>query len=333
MDRIIRWGILSTANIGIEHVIPAIQRASGCEVLGIASRKITGAEAAARKLGIPRAYGTYESLLDDPDIDAVYIPLPNHMHIEWMRRCLEAGKHVLCEKPLALKAQDIDEMIAWEKRSGLVAGEAFMVLHHPRWKRVKELIAQDEIGKIKHVDGFFSYYNDDPMNIRNKPEYGGGSTYDIGVYPVVTSRMVLGEEPLRVVAKGTMDPVMGIDTLSSFLLEYPSCSAAFTCSMQISPFQQMRFFGDKAILTLDTPFNTPNDRSVNLERVAGIFPEDISVREEFSACDHYTLQAEAFRKSIIEGVPFAGSLEHAKRNQRVIDAIYRSISVGDWVEV
>ncbi len=333
MEKIIRWGILSTANIGLKHVIPAIQKAEGCEVLGIASRAKETAEAAAKKMGIPRSYDTYEALLSDPDIDAIYIPLPNHMHIPWMKKCLEAGKHVLCEKPLALHADDIDEMIELQKKSSLVAGEAFMVLHQPRWKRVKELIASGEVGRVRHIDGFFSYYNDDPKNIRNNPAYGGGSAYDIGVYPVVTTRMALGEEPVRLTAKGIMDPAMGIDTVTSVIMEFPSCTATFTCSMQIAPYQQMRICGEKAVLTLDTPFNTPNDRAVSINRTTGIFPEDTSELEQFDPCDHYTFQAEAFRKSILEGVPFAGSLEHAKKNQRVIDAIYRSMESGVWEQV
>ena len=330
MDRIIRWGVLSTAKIGRTKVIPAIQKAEGCVVEAIASRDGARAAAVAAELGIPRSFSSYEELLADPGIDAVYIPLPNHMHVHWMKKCLEAGKHVLCEKPMALHADEINELISLRDETGLSAGEAFMVLHHPRWKRVKELVNSGEVGTVRHIDGFFSFYNPDPGNIRNKPDYGGGSSYDIGVYPVVTMRMVLGEEPVRLVAKGVIDPELGIDSVTSVIMEFPSCTASFTCSMQISGYQQMRIYGETGVLTLDTPFNAPNDRELTISKLTGILPEDMGVLETFGTCDQYTLQAEAFRQSILEGMPFAGALEHARKNQRVIDAIYRSIKSGFW---
>jgi len=271
--------------------------------------------------------------LADPEINAVYIPLPNHMHVPWIKRAIAAGKHVLCEKPLALHAPDIQELIALRDASKLVIGEGFMVLHHPRWKRVVEFIQEGAIGSLSHMDGFFSYYNRNAGNIRNNLAYGGGSTYDIGVYPVVISRRVFGEEPLELIAQGTIDPDFGIDAMTSVMMRFPNGTASFTCSMQLAPYQQIRLFGDTAVLTINMPFNSPDNRELSIDISTGIIPEETRVLERIPACNHYTLQAEDFTESIITGKPFAGSLEHAYANECVIDAIYRSIKSRSWEAV
>ncbi len=333
MDKILRWGVLSTAKIGVKQVIPAINQSAHNTVYAIASREIERARSVAEEFGIDVAYGSYEELLADPVVQAVYIPLPNHMHVPWIKRAVAAGKHVLCEKPMALHADEIEELIALRDASGLLIGEAFMVLHHPRWKRIRRLVHSGAIGTLRHIDGVFSFYNRDQKNIRNNPAYGGGSAYDIGVYPVVTSRLVFGEEPLEVIAHGSMDSEFGIDGLTSVIMRYPGGTAAFTCSMQLSPFQQMRVFGEKGVLTVDMPFNPPTDRRLPIVISTGILPEDSSVLESTESCNQYTLQAEAFYESAVCGKPFPGSLEHAYANERVIDAIYRSIKSGVWESV
>lgn len=334
MKTILRWGVLSTAKIARKQVIPAMQKAAYTEVKAIASRSMERARAVADELGIEKAYDSYEDLIADPEIDAVYIPLPNHMHVSWIMKAAEAGKHVLCEKPIALHADEIDDLIALRDRKQVLIGEAFMVLHHPRWKALKQAVGEGEIGSLRHVDGFFSYFNMDPENIRNKPEYGGGAAYDIGVYPVVTTRMVLGSEPFEVLAHAETDPRMGVDTVTSVQMNFKRCSATFTCSMQISPFQQMRFFGEEGILSVDMPFNAPDDKPLKILKTTGIDPDtDVKTFQRIPACNQYTLQAEAFRDSVLNGTTFAGSLEHAKANERVIDAIYRSAVSRRWEEL
>jgi predicted dehydrogenase len=333
MDKLIRWGVLSTAKIGMKQVIPAMQKAEGTVVAAIASRDSSRAAEAAEGLGIERSYGSYEQLLSDPDIDAIYIPLPNHMHVPWIKKAAQEGKHVLCEKPLALHAGEIRDLIALRDEKKVVIGEAFMVLHHPRWQRVRQLIEEELVGTLRHVDGFFSFFNVDASNIRNNPEYGGGSVYDIGVYPVVTTRMATGEEPLEVMADGSFDPAFGVDTLSSVLMRFPTFTASFTCSMQISAYQQMRFFGEASVMSINMPFNPPDDQDLTIDIATGIKPEECCSLEAIPACNHYTLQAEAFRESILHGTPFAGGLEHAFANESVIDAIYRSMKSRAWETV
>lgn len=329
----IRWGILSTAKIGKKEVIPALQKGQYTTVYAVASRNKEQAEEFAQQCNIPNWFGSYEEMLKDPNIDAVYIPLPNHLHFEWIKNCVKAGKHVLCEKPLTLSSDEIDELIALRDTSGLLIGEAFMVLHHPRWKRVKEMVQNSELGRLEFAMGTFTYNNVDPQNIRNLYEEGGGGLYDIGVYPTVTSRYVFGEEPRRVSCTLIKDEKFKIDRLASAILEFPSGHMTFTTSTQAVPFQRMDFLGTKKHIQLDMPFNTPADVPSEILISSGLGVEHELSSELFPACNHYTLQGDAFALSVFDGIPFAGSLENAKNNVKVIQALFDSAKRGSWVSI
>ncbi len=325
----VRWGVLGAARIATKRVIPGMQAGEHCEIAAIASRDGERAREAARQLGIPKAYGSYEALLADPEIDAIYNPLPNHLHVPWSIRAAEAGKHVLCEKPIGMDAAETRQLIAARDRTGVVMGEAFMVAAHPQWRRVIELVRGGRIGKLLSAAGTFSYFNLDAGNIRNKPEYGGGALYDIGCYPIKTSRMVFGEEPVRVTGMVVRDPHFGIDVLTSAVLEYPSAHCIFTCSTQIAGQQSMRFFGTHGRIEPEIPFNaTPG----GVSRVIIDDGRDLygggRVVEEIPACDQYTLQGDLFSRAIREGGAPPVPLEDALRNMAVIDAVFRSAATG-----
>ena len=260
----LRWGVLSTAAIGLKKVIPAMQASRHCDVRAIASRDAGTAEDAAGRLGIPRAFGSYEALLADPDIDAVYIPLPNHLHAEWTLRAAAAGKHVLCEKPLAMSEAQAREMVEGCARAGVKLMEAFMYRLHPQWVRVREMVAQGRLGDLLAVETFFSYRNLDPKNIRNVPAYGGGALMDIGCYAVNVSRMLFGAEPVRVEGAVHRDPRFGTDVLTSATLDFGGRHATFTCSTQLEPDQRVHLVGTQGRLVVEIPFNIPPDRPTRL---------------------------------------------------------------------
>ncbi len=329
--RKIRWGVLGVARIATVRVIPAMQRGNLTEVTAIASRDAAKAEEAASQLGIPKAYGSYEELLADPDIDAIYNPLPNHLHVPWSTRAAEAGKHVLCEKPVGMDAADVEKLIAVRDRTGVVIGEAFMVRSHPQWIRAMELVRSGKIGKLRAIYGSFGYFNPKPENIRNVREYGGGGLMDVGCYPIKTSRMVFGEEPLRVAGVLQRDPAFGTDTLASAILEYPSGHCVFTCSTQIVPNQNMQILGTTGRIEFEIPFNAiPGDTSrIRIDTGADLRGAGIRV-EEFPACDQYTLQGDDFAKAILEGGQPPVPLEDSLKNMKVIDAVFRSGESGKW---
>lgn len=318
----VRWGVLGVAGIAVRKVIPAMQNCEFATVTAIASRDLEKAREAAKTLGIPKAYGSYEELLGDPDIDAIYNPLPNHMHVPWSIRAAEAGKHVLCEKPISLTVAETRELQGAEKRTGVHIGEAFMVRTHPQWLRTKEIVDSGAIGELRAVLGFFSYYNANPENIRNIPEYGGGGLMDIGCYPIFTSRFVVGAEPTRVIGLIERDPVMKTDRLASAILDYPGVQGIFTCSTQMVPYQRMQFFGTKGRIEVEIPFNAPPDRP------SRIFVDDRT--EEMPVCDQYTIQGDEFSKAILGLGPVPVTLENAVSNMAVIEAIFRSAESGRW---
>ncbi|MCJ7725610.1 MAG: Gfo/Idh/MocA family oxidoreductase, partial [Acidimicrobiia bacterium] len=257
----LRWGVISTADIAVTKVIPALQHADRCEVVAIASRDAGRAAAAATRLGIPTAYGTYEELLASDDVDAVYIPLPNDAHAEWTIRAAEAGKHVLCEKPLALTAAEAEEMALACSTAGVKLAEAFMYRQHPSWVEAVRLVRSGAIGELQAVQSFFSYYNDDPADIRNRVERGGGATMDIGCYCINLSRMLFDAEPTRIEALVRRDPVMEIDIATSVLLEFPGGGQSdFTCSIRSEPDQRVHIFGTSGRIEIEIPFNIPPDR-------------------------------------------------------------------------
>lgn len=318
----VRWGVLGVARIATVKVIPAMQRGALSEIAAIASRDLAKAREAAQKLGIPKAYGTYEELLADPEIDAIYNPLPNHLHVPWSIAAAEAGKHVLCEKPVGLNAQEALKLLAARDRTGRKIGEAFMVRTHPQWLRARELVRSGAIGELRSVLGFFSYFNADPANIRNILEWGGGGLMDIGCYPITTSRFAFGEEPSRVSAVMERDPNMGTDRLTSAILEFPSGQSTFTCGTQLTPYQRMHFFGAKGKIEIEIPFNAPPDKPTR------IFVND--QMEEFPVCDQYTIQGDAFSRAIRENTEVPVPLEDAVKNMAVIDAVVKAAKSGRW---
>jgi len=322
----VRWGVLSTAKIGIDKVIPATAAAERCEVVAIASRDLERARAAASELGIARAFGSYEDLLADPDVDAVYNPLPNHLHAEWTIAAARAGKHVLCEKPLATTSADAERMIQACEAEGVLLMEAFMYRLHPTWEAVTSLVASGRIGELKTVQSWFSYFNDDPGDIRNLVETGGGALYDIGCYCVNLSRMLFGAEPERVGGSVLRDPVMGIDVLTSGILDFGDVVATFTCSTRAEPDQRVHIYGTEGRISLEIPFNIPPDRPTRVSLTAG---GDPPVRPEtevftFDPANEYTIQAERFAAAVLDGgqVPIPPS--DAVGNLRVIEELFRS---------
>jgi predicted dehydrogenase len=330
----VRWGVLGVAGIAVRRVIPGMKQCELGEVTAIASRDLARAEEAAKKLGIAHAYGSYEELLQSPDVDVIYNPLPNHLHVEWTVKAAEAGKHVLCEKPLSMNAAEARQLIAVRDKTGVRIGEAFMVATAPQWVRLREIVQSGEIGDLRAVSGFFSYTNTDPANIRNIPEYGGGGIMDIGCYPIFTSRFVSGQEPRRVVATVERDPNMGTDRLASAILDYPFGQAVFMCSTQISPHQFMKFVGTKGRVELEIPFNTLNDRTM---RVIVDDGRDLigggRRMEEFGPVDQYTIQGDAFSKAVLGQADVPVSLATAIGNMRVIDAIFKSAESGKWEQI
>lgn len=327
----VRWGVMGVAQIAVGKVIPAMQKGEWSEVTAIASRDQSKAEKAARALGIARAYGSYEELLQDAEIEAIYNPLPNQLHVPWTLRAIEAGKHVLCEKPLSLTVEEAKQLLAARDRAGVKVGEAFMVHTHPQWLRAREIIKSGRIGELRSILGFFSYFNRDPANIRNIPEYGGGGLMDIGCYPITTSRWAFGEEPLRVAGLVEKDPEMKIDRLASALLDFPSGQSVFTCSTQLVPYQRMQFLGTKGRIEIEIPFNAPNDRPCRLFIDDGrdFFGGGVST-ETIPLCDQYTIQGDAFSRAVREGGEVPVSLEDAIKNMAVIEAIFRSAESGHW---
>jgi predicted dehydrogenase len=320
----LRWGILSTADIGMTKVIPAIQRAERCEVVAIASRRRDRAAAAAARLGIPTAYGSYEELLACGDVDAVYIPLPNDAHAEWTIRAAEAGKHVLCEKPLALSAAQAEEMARACASAGVKLGEAFMYRHHPAWVETVRLVREGAIGRLQAVQSFFSYYNDDRANIRNRVEHGGGAVMDIGCYCINLSRMLFGAEPSRIEAAVRRDPEMGIDIVASAVLEFPGGGqSAFTCSIRAEPYQRVHIFGTSGRIEIEIPFNIPPDREARVLVTSGGDPPVAPATETlvFEAADQYSIQASLFARSVLDDIEVPVPVEDAIANLKVIEAI------------
>jgi predicted dehydrogenase len=326
--RRVRWGILSTAKIGTQKVIPAMQRSELCEIVAISSRDAAAAELAAQQHNIPRAHGSYEALLADPEVEAIYNPLPNHLHVPWSIRALEAGKHVLCEKPLGLSVADAEKLaLAADSHPRLKVMEAFMYRHHPQWKKAKGLVDTGRIGELRSVQTSFSYHNIDAKNIRNNAAAGGGGLMDIGCYCISVARFIFGREPERVCGWIEHDPNFGTDRLASGLLDFVTGTSTFTCSTQLVPYQRVNILGTTGRIEIEIPFNAPNDRPCRIwhDREGKI--EEIS----FPICDQYTLQGDAMSRAILDDMPVPTPLSDALANLRVIEAIKRSATTGTWV--
>ncbi|MCF8362319.1 MAG: Gfo/Idh/MocA family oxidoreductase [Prolixibacteraceae bacterium] len=326
-----RWGILSTAKIGVEKVIPAIQEANNCEVVAVSSRDAKKAEKTAKKLGIPNSYGSYEELLADENIDIVYNPMPNHLHVPYTIKALEAGKHVLCEKPIALDTAGAVSLVEEAaKYPGLKVMEAFMYRFHPQWIKTKQLVDEGAIGEVRTIQSFFSYYNDDPENIRNQADIGGGALMDIGCYCISIPRFILGDEPKRVLGLVDRDPVMKTDRLTSGVLDFANgVSSTFTCSTQLCPFQRVQIVGDKGRIEIDIPVNAPAN---GVARVL-LFTADKTEQFKFDSIDQYTKQAEAFANAVLNDTVVPTPLMDAVNNMIVVDAFFESEAQNAWVEI
>ncbi len=331
-ERVVRmgkvsWGVLSTARIGLQKVIPAMQQGKYGQIVAIASRDSGKAQEAARQLRIPKAHGSYEALLTDPDVQAVYIPLPNHLHVEWSIKAMEAGKHVLCEKPIGMNAEDARRLQEAAKRyPHLKVMEAFMYRFHPQWVETKKLVTEGRIGPLRTIQSFFSYYNTDPENVRNKPEMGGGGMLDIGCYCISLSRFLFDDEPRRVMGIVEYDPEMKIDRLASGILEFANGTSTFTCSMQVSGYQRVNVFGTAGRVEIEIPFNAPPKRRCK------IWHQDQSELREIRLfkADQYTLQGDLFSYSVLNDTDVPTPLDDAVANMRVIDAIFESGKTGAW---
>ncbi|HVJ35479.1 MAG TPA: Gfo/Idh/MocA family oxidoreductase [Terriglobia bacterium] len=326
----LRWGIVSTAKIATEKVIPGLLRSQRCDVVGIASRDLHRAEAAVKKLGLKRAYGSYEELLADPEIDVIYNPLPNHLHVPVTLQAAASGKHVLCEKPIGLDAEDAAQLHRIGDKVQVL--EAFMVRFHPQWLRARDLVEQGAIGPVQAIQVYFSYFNADPNNIRNKRDIGGGAALDIGCYPIVIARFIFKAEPERVIALIDRDPVTGVDRLTSGLLDFGDGRRLdFTVGTQSVPYQRVQIIGSKGRIEIQIPFNAPQAATTL------VFCDDGSkldgsaiVTETIAACDQYALEGDAFVEMILGERPCAYGIEDAIQNMRILDALFRSEESGRW---
>ena len=325
MTKKVRWGVLGTAKIALTKVIPAMQRSPWCEITAIASRDLAKAKAAADELNIPNAYGSYEELIADRSIEVVYNPLPNNLHVSWTVKAAEAGKHVLCEKPVALNADEARTLIEIRDRMGVRIQEAFMVRTHPQWLETRRLIQTGRIGTLRSITGLFSYFNRDPANIRNQLELGGGALMDIGCYPITISRFMFAAEPRRVLGLIERDAEFGTDRLTSAVLDFKQGQATFTCSTRLAPYQRMIFLGTEGRIEVLIPFNAPNDRPTQIL----LNSETI----EFPVCDQYEIQGSLFSQALRENRAQPIPLEDAINNMTVIDAVFRSAADGRWEEL
>jgi predicted dehydrogenase len=330
MDKIC-WGVLSTAKIGREKVIPATQRSQFGVVTAIASRDLARARSVAAELGIEKPYGAYQQLLSDRNVDAVYIALPNHLHVRWAIRALEMGKHVLCEKPIGLTVAESEQLAGVAAtRTKLKVMEAFMYRHHPQWQATRQMVQEGRIGRLRTIHTFFSYYNDDPHNIRNQREIGGGALMDIGCYPISVSRFIFDAEPTRVLGQIERDPTTQIDRLTSGVLEFFQGTATFTCATRLVPYQRVNIFGTSGRIEIEIPFNAPSDQPCRIWLHVGTPASSTSEEIRFDACDQYTLQADAFARAILDDTPVPTPLADAVANMRVIERVLASAEKGTW---
>ena len=330
----VKWGVLGVASIAVRRVIPAMQAGEYSEIVGIASRDLKKAEEAAHKLEIPKAYGSYEELLADAEIEAVYNPLPNHLHVPWSIKAAEAGKHVLCEKPISVTVAEAKTLLATRDRTGVKMGEAFMVKTHPQWLRTRELVRTGKIGELRAITGAFSYFNRDPTNVRNVAEWGGGGMLDIGCYPITMSRFIFGEEPTQAAGLIERDPDFKTDWLASVMLKFPSGQATFTCSTQLVPYQRMQFFGTEGRIEMEIPFNAPAERPTRILVDDGrdVFGGGVTT-ETFPVCNQYTIQGDLFSRAVRGEGDVPVSIEDAIGNMAVIEAVFQSAKSGKWEEV
>lgn len=330
MSKKIRWGILSTAKIGTVQVIPAMQQGESCEVIAIASRNQERASRIAAELGIPHAYGSYDELLADPHIDAVYNPLPNHLHVPWSIKAIQAGKHVLCEKPIGLSSIEGLQLVECaEAHPQIKVMEAFMYRHHPQWLLAKKLVQTGAIGELRTIQSFFSYFNDDPENIRNQRDMGGGGLMDIGCYPISLSRFIFDAEPQRVMGIAEYDTTLGTDRLASATLAFQNGTSTFTCSTQLNPYQRVHIHGTAGRVEIEIPFNARVDQPCKVWHQTGTEIKEL----ELDICNQYTIQGDLFSQAILNDTSVPTPLNDAVANMKVIEAVVESNRLESWVSL
>jgi predicted dehydrogenase len=328
--RKVRWGILSTSRFAQTKILPALRGCAHVELAAIASRDLERARAVAAEFGIPRAYGSYDELLADPEIDLVYNPSPNHLHVPWSIKALEAGKHVLCEKPLGLTAAEAETLLAVSRRHPRQKiMEAFMYRLHPQWRRAVGIVREGGVGEPLVVQSLFSYFNEDPSNVRNQADIGGGALMDIGCYAISLARLVFGAEPRRVLGLVDTDPRFKTDRTVSALLDFGRQTSSFTCSTQLQPYQRVHILGTEGRIELEIPFNAPPDRQCRIWHQRGEQIDEIS----FDICDQYTIEGEELSRAILDDTAVPTPLEDAVANMRAIEAVRASASSGAWVDV
>jgi predicted dehydrogenase len=326
----LKWGVLSTANIGREKVIPALQKSELGEVVAIASANASLAAEIAAQHQIPIIHSAYQDLLNDERVEAVYIPLPNHLHVEWSIKALQAGKHVLCEKPIGLSVTDTEKLVNESaKYPHLKVMEAFMYRFHPQWQQARQWVKEGLIGELKTIQSFFSFYNDDPANIRNKPEMGGGGLMDIGCYSISLSRFIFGKEPMSVFGMLDIDPRMNIDRMASGLMNFGNGTSAFTCSMQANNYQQAHIIGTKGAIKFDIPFSPSPDKAALCWLHSGNTIKEVY----FDKADQFTLQGDAFAAAVLKNEPVPTPLKDALNNMRCIEAVMASAKMGQWINL
>ena len=324
----VRWGVLSTAKIGTEKVIPAMQQGAHCDVIGMASRNLESVQKTAQSLGIPKAYGSYEEMLADSEIDAVYNPLPNHLHVPWSIKALEAGKHVLCEKPIGLTAAEGQELLdASKKYPQLKVMEAIMYRHHPQWQKTRKLVREGKIGELRTIQSFFSYFNRDPNKIRNMAGIGGGGLYDLGCYLISYPRFIFEAEPERVCGMIEYNPEFKTDRIASAMLDFGIGTSTFTCSLQMTRFQRTNIFGTEG--RIEIPCYDPSNKPRKIWLQRGNEIEEIV----FEICDQYTIQGDLFSLAILNDTPVPTPIEDAVANMKVIDALFQSDKAGQWERI
>ena len=325
----IRWGVLGVANIAVKKVIPAMQQCRYGEIAAIASRTLERAQEASRQLGIAKAFGSYEALLADPEIDAIYNPLPNHLHVPWSIKTLEAGKHVLCEKPIALTSAEAQTLVDAGKRfPRLKLMEAFMYRHHPQWQRAKQIVDSGQIGALRTIHSFFSYHNVDPNNVRNMADIGGGGLMDIGCYNISLSRFIFGKEPERVCGIVEYDPVFRTDRLASGMMDFGNGTSTFTCSTQLTSYQRVNIYGTQGRVEIEIPFNAPPDRPCRMWHQQGGDIHEIIL----DICDQYTIQGDLFAQAVLDDMPVPTPITDAVANMKVLETVVQSARDGRWLK-
>ncbi len=330
----VSWGVLGASNFALNVSLPAMQRGPLTEIRALASRDPSKAKAAAAKLGIATAYGSYDELLADARVEVVYNPLPNHLHVEWTARAAHAGKHVLCEKPIALTAAEAERLVAVQRETGTLIAEAFMIRNHPQWQQAREWVRSGRIGELVSVQTAFSYFNRDPANIRNRRDAGGGALYDIGCYALNTSRYLFGREPVRAIALAERDPVFGTDRLTSGMLDFGGAHLTFTCSTQAVSYQRVNALGTHGRIEIEIPFNAPADQPCRLFLDDGSALGGRAARlTTLQTVNQYQLQSEAFSRAVRTGAEIENAVETALGNMRAIDALFRSAESGRWEPV